>query len=254
MSTGHGRYDAILGSIYAAAGDPARWPHPPYEGVLEGGRIWGRGAVDIKGPLAAQVIAGARLLRDERPPGDVWVTCTVQEEIGGAGARFLTREPPARLVVVGEPSRGQVRRGHRGRYELLVHVRGASVHGQEAKFSVTAEQLAELVKLIESGEISGKQGKEVFAAIENTDKSPRAVVDERGMRVVSDTSALTAICEKIVAENPGPAADVRAGKKGVLGFFVGKVMKETKGSANPKLVSELFAGAPRYGSTEELVS
>jgi aspartyl-tRNA(Asn)/glutamyl-tRNA(Gln) amidotransferase subunit B len=119
-------------------------------------------------------------------------------------------------------------------------LRGASVHGQTATFSVSAEQLAELVKLVDSGEISGKQGKEVFAAIENTDKSPRALVEERGMRVVSDSGALSAICEKIVAANPGPAADVRAGKKGVLGFFVGQVMKETKGSANPKLVSELL--------------
>jgi aspartyl-tRNA(Asn)/glutamyl-tRNA(Gln) amidotransferase subunit B len=119
-------------------------------------------------------------------------------------------------------------------------LRGASVHGQEASFSVTAEQLAELVKLVDSDEISGKQGKEVFALIENTDKSPRAVVDERGMRVVSDSAALGAICEKVVAANPGQAAAVRAGKKAVLGYFVGQVMKETKGSANPKLVSELL--------------
>jgi aspartyl-tRNA(Asn)/glutamyl-tRNA(Gln) amidotransferase subunit B len=119
-------------------------------------------------------------------------------------------------------------------------LRGAKSHGQDASFSVTAEQLGELVKLVDSGEISGKQGKDVFAAIENTDKSPRAVVDERGMRVVSDTGALTAICEKIVAANPSQAAQVRAGKKSVLGYFVGQVMKESKGSANPKLVSELL--------------
>jgi acetylornithine deacetylase/succinyl-diaminopimelate desuccinylase-like protein len=109
-------------------GDPARWPHPPYEAVVEGGCIWGRGTVDIKGPLAAQVIAGARLLRGARPPGDVWVTSVVQEEIGGAGARFLARDPPAKLVVIGEPSRLEVRRGHRGRYELVVHISGRSVH------------------------------------------------------------------------------------------------------------------------------
>ena len=119
-------------------------------------------------------------------------------------------------------------------------LRGTSVRGQEAAFSVTAEQLAELVKLVDSGEISGKQGKEVFAAIENTDKSPRAVVDERGMRVVSDSAALSAVCEKVVADNPSQVAAVRAGKKGVLGWFVGQVMKETKGAGNPKLVSELL--------------
>jgi aspartyl-tRNA(Asn)/glutamyl-tRNA(Gln) amidotransferase subunit B len=74
----------------------------------------------------------------------------------------------------------------------------------------------------------------------NTEKSPRVVVDERGMRVVSDAGALSAICEKVVAAHPDQAAAVRAGKKSVLGYFVGQVMKETKGSANPKLVSELL--------------
>lgn len=109
-------------------GDPARWPHPPYAATVEDGRIWGRATVDIKGPLAAQMVACSRLLGAARPPGDVWVCATVQEEIGGAGARHLTRDPPARLVVLGEPSRCQVRRGHRGRYELIAHVRGRSVH------------------------------------------------------------------------------------------------------------------------------
>jgi succinyl-diaminopimelate desuccinylase len=128
---GRGEAEAVLLHTHldhVDVGDPARWPHPPFGAVVEGGKIWGRGTVDIKGPLAAQVIAGAQLVRGERPPGDVWVAATVQEEIGGAGARFLARDPPARLVVLGEPSRCQVRRGHRGRYELVVHVRGRSVH------------------------------------------------------------------------------------------------------------------------------
>jgi aspartyl-tRNA(Asn)/glutamyl-tRNA(Gln) amidotransferase subunit B len=119
-------------------------------------------------------------------------------------------------------------------------LRGAKLHGLTATFSVTPEQVAELLKLVDSGEISGKQAKEVFAAIENTGKSPRAVVEERGMKVVSDTGELTLICERVVAANPGQAASVRAGKKAVLGYFVGQVMKETKGSANPKIVSELL--------------
>jgi aspartyl-tRNA(Asn)/glutamyl-tRNA(Gln) amidotransferase subunit B len=119
-------------------------------------------------------------------------------------------------------------------------LRGAAVHGLDAKFSVSPEQVAELLSLVERGEISGKQAKEVYAAIEGTATRPNQLVAERGMRVVSDESALRAACEAILARFPDQAASVRGGKKGVLGFLVGQVMKETKGSANPKLVNELL--------------
>lgn len=110
-------------------GDAARWPYPPFGGELHDDAVWGRGAVDIKGPLAAQVYGVAALLGDaEPPPGDVWVTAVVQEEIGGVGARYLGRWLRTPIVVVGEPSSNTLRRGHRGRSELIVHVRGRSVH------------------------------------------------------------------------------------------------------------------------------
>ncbi len=119
-------------------------------------------------------------------------------------------------------------------------LRGAKVHGLEAKFSVTPSQVAELLALVEAGEISGKQAKEVYSAMEGTDLSPRAVVDQRGLRVVSDSGAIQAIVEKVMAAHPDQVASIKSGKKGVLGFLVGQVMKESKGSANPKLVSELL--------------
>jgi len=109
-------------------GDPAGWPHPPFGGEIHDDRIWGRGAVDIKGPMAAQIFGLARLLAGERPPGDVWVTVVVQEEIGGVGARHLMKTIETPIVVVGEPSRNILRRGHRGRTELVVHIKGRSVH------------------------------------------------------------------------------------------------------------------------------
>ncbi len=109
-------------------GDPATWPHPPYGGEIHDGKITGRGALDIKGPLAAQVIAGGILLAGEPPPGDVWVTTVVQEEVGGVGARHLARELRTPVVIVGEPSGNQIRRGHRGRTELLLRIRGRSAH------------------------------------------------------------------------------------------------------------------------------
>ncbi len=110
------------------AGDPEAWPHPAFGGEVHDGRIWGRGAVDIKGPLAAQVHGVGRLAAGDRPPGDVQVTATVQEEVGGLGARHLAAERDLGLVVVGEPSQNELRRGHRGRVELQVVVRGRSAH------------------------------------------------------------------------------------------------------------------------------
>jgi len=119
-------------------------------------------------------------------------------------------------------------------------LRGAKSHGLTATFSVTPEQVSELLGLVEAGDISGKQAKEVYAAIEGTDRSPRAVVDERGLRVVSDAGAIEAAVKRVLAAHPDQVASIKAGKKGVLGFLVGQVMKETKGSANPKLVNELL--------------
>jgi aspartyl-tRNA(Asn)/glutamyl-tRNA(Gln) amidotransferase subunit B len=119
-------------------------------------------------------------------------------------------------------------------------LRGAKSHGLEATFSVTPGQVTELLSLVEAGDISGKQAKEVYAAIEGSDRSPRAVVDERGLRVVSDAGAIEAAVRRVLDANPTQVASLRAGKKGVLGFLVGQVMKETKGSANPKLVNELL--------------
>jgi aspartyl-tRNA(Asn)/glutamyl-tRNA(Gln) amidotransferase subunit B len=119
-------------------------------------------------------------------------------------------------------------------------LRSAQLRGLDAKFSVNPEQVAELLELVERGEISGKQAKEVYAAIEGSDKRPSELVAERGMRVVSDESAVRAACEAVLARFPEQSNSVRAGKKGVLGFLVGQVMKETKGSANPKLVNDLL--------------
>ena len=110
------------------AGDPQAWEHPPFGGEVHDGRVWGRGAADIKGPLAAQVHGAGRLAGGDPPAGDVWVTATVQEEVGGLGARHLADRRDLGLVVVGEPSQNELRRGHRGRVELQVRVRGRSAH------------------------------------------------------------------------------------------------------------------------------
>lgn len=122
-------------------GDPAAWPvyGQPHSGALYGGKIWGRGACDIKGPLAAQVYGAAALLRNgKRSAGDVYVSAVVQEEIGGLGARWLSKTFVDRvgLVIVGEPSSNELRRGHRGRSELVVRFKGRSVHASNPALGI----------------------------------------------------------------------------------------------------------------------
>ncbi|HET9956321.1 MAG TPA: Asp-tRNA(Asn)/Glu-tRNA(Gln) amidotransferase GatCAB subunit B, partial [Polyangiaceae bacterium] len=127
-------------------------------------------------------------------------------------------------------------------------LRGAKTRGLEATFTVTPEQTAELLALVEKGDISGKQAKEVFSAIENTTRMPSSIVEERGMKVVSDVDSLRRVCQALIEKFPSQAESLRSGKKGVLGFFVGQAMKETGGSANPKLVNELLESLILGGS------
>ena len=120
-------------------------------------------------------------------------------------------------------------------------LRGAKSHGLEATFTVTPAQVAELLSLVEGGGISGKQAKEVFAALEgHPELTANGIVEARGLKVVSDSASLEKLCADLIEKYPSQAASVRAGKKGLLGFFMGQAMKESGGSADPKLVSALF--------------
>lgn len=111
------------------AGDPARWPCPPFSGEVRDGELWGRGSVDMKGALAAMVYAGGLVRQCGVPlPASLYVSAVVQEEVGGLGARYLARTLPVQRVIVGEASQNQLRRGHRGRVELIAHWEGRSVH------------------------------------------------------------------------------------------------------------------------------
>ncbi|HTM44418.1 MAG TPA: Asp-tRNA(Asn)/Glu-tRNA(Gln) amidotransferase subunit GatB [Polyangiaceae bacterium] len=119
-------------------------------------------------------------------------------------------------------------------------LRSANLHGLHATFSVSASQVAELLQLIDDGKISGKQAKEVFAAIENTQKSPANVVQELGIAVVANEDALIAACQKVIDANPKQVEQFRAGKQALVGYFVGQVMKETRGAADPALVNQVL--------------
>lgn len=110
-------------------GNPADWPFPPYEARLHEGYIWGRGTSDIKGPMAAQIVALAALQAAGIPHrADWYVACVVNEELGGLGTRHLTRTLPCDYAVIGEASGNQLVRGHRGRAAVVARFRGRSVH------------------------------------------------------------------------------------------------------------------------------
>lgn len=128
---GQGYAPAIMFNTHLDHVDVGRhenWPYPPFGGEIHDKKVWGRGAVDIKGPLAAQVYGVSRLLDGKQPPGDVYVSGVVYEEKGGIGARHLAKQINIPLFVIGEPSNNTLCRGHRGRQELVLHVQGRSAH------------------------------------------------------------------------------------------------------------------------------
>jgi aspartyl-tRNA(Asn)/glutamyl-tRNA(Gln) amidotransferase subunit B len=88
--------------------------------------------------------------------------------------------------------------------------------------------------------ISGKIAKTVFEAMAETGKTAKAIVEEKGLVQVSDSSAIDPIVDRIVSEHPDEVERYRGGQKKLMGFFVGQVMKETKGKANPKVVNEIL--------------
>src|SRR5262249_18977296 len=108
------------------------------------------------------------------------------------------------------------------------------------EWPVPPEALDELVNLIDSGKISGKQSKEVFAEMFASGKSATAIVKEKGIEQLSDIVAIQALCEEVIAANPKPVSDFRAGKVASLNFLKGQVMKLSKGKANPHLVGGIL--------------
>jgi aspartyl-tRNA(Asn)/glutamyl-tRNA(Gln) amidotransferase subunit B len=105
---------------------------------------------------------------------------------------------------------------------------------------IRPEQLAELVSLIDSGQISGKIGKDVFAEMFASGKAASLIVKEKGLVQVSDTTSLEGFVDEAIARNPKSVADFRAGNEAAINFLKGQVMKLSKGKANPQLVGEIL--------------
>jgi aspartyl-tRNA(Asn)/glutamyl-tRNA(Gln) amidotransferase subunit B len=108
------------------------------------------------------------------------------------------------------------------------------------KWPIQPAQLAELVKLIDQGTISGKIAKTVFDALLDSSRSPQQVVAEKGLEQVSDTASIEGSVDEVLAINAKQVAEYRSGNEKVFGFLVGQVMKATRGKANPHMVNELL--------------
>jgi aspartyl-tRNA(Asn)/glutamyl-tRNA(Gln) amidotransferase subunit B len=155
----------------------------------------------------------AALLAANKPLGDYF------ESLAG-----MTRDPRTSVNwVLGDLS-------------AFLNVSGLEV----AACPVRPQALADLLALFKEGTLSGKMAKEVFETMCETGRPAGDIVAEKGLGQISDTGELEAIVARIIAANPGPAEEFRQGREKVLGFFVGQIMKETRGQANPQLVNELL--------------
>ena len=104
----------------------------------------------------------------------------------------------------------------------------------------TADQLAEMVAIIDNGEISTKIGKQVIEELFENPRSPKKIVEEKGWIQISDEGAIKQVVLKVLESNPQSITDYKAGKDRALGFLVGQAMKETKGKANPQMLNKMF--------------
>ncbi|HET6498104.1 MAG TPA: Asp-tRNA(Asn)/Glu-tRNA(Gln) amidotransferase subunit GatB [Coriobacteriia bacterium] len=122
--------------------------------------------------------------------------------------------------------------------DLAMHLNAEGVTVAGSK--VVPSMVAELVALIEDGVISSKQAKDVFAEMAATGDAPGAIVELLGMRQVTDPGAIEAVVDRVLAAHPDQVEQYRGGKTGVVGFFVGQVMREMGGQANPQVVNDVL--------------
>jgi succinyl-diaminopimelate desuccinylase len=198
------------------AGDPDAWLHPPFAGSFDGGRIWGRGACDMKGAIAAMAVAGAEAAADDIA-GRILMTGVVQEEVGGLGARHLALSERADVVIVGEPSDLALMLGHRGRIEVHAEFPGRLAHAARAELGENAlTRAARFVLALEALDlpVDARLGRSSATATQ------LRTFPEDGGNVVPDRAALTvdyrnvpgdtrdAVVARLRSLDPGAALDV----------------------------------------------
>jgi glutaminyl-tRNA synthetase len=154
----------------------------------------------------------ADLLTGDRPTGDLFEDAVDAGAPPGAAARWIINELPREL-------------GDRPIHDTLL----------------TGPGLAELLLALDAGEITGTAAKDVFAEMVERGGNPKEIIAERGLAQVSDEAAIAAIVDQVLAANPDKVDGYRAGKTGLLGFFVGQVVRSSQGKANPQVVQQLLA-------------
>ena len=103
---------------------------------------------------------------------------------------------------------------------------------------ISAESISELAELLSSDEISSKQAKDVFAIMIEEDELPRVIVEERGMKQVSDKGAIVELVKEVIAKSPDQVQQYKDGNQKIIGYLVGQAMKASKGQGNPKLINQ----------------
>lgn len=120
--------------------------------------------------------------------------------------------------------------------EVLRLVKEKGIEAEKLRF--TPQHLADLLTMVDKKEVSPQNAKKVFEKVFDEDVDPVAYVEEHGLKIVEDTGLLSSTISRILDENPGPLSELLGGKEKVMGFFVGQIMKEMKGKANPASVRE----------------
>jgi glutaminyl-tRNA synthetase len=158
--------------------------------------------------------------------------------IGTEEAEILSRDPATVGLVDAALAAGDAPAGSVANW--IIHELPRVLGGRTlANLPFGGAALAELVALVEGGTVSSSAGREVLAEMARSGAAPSDIVANRGLEQVSDPGELEAVVDRVLAANPGKVQELRDGKTGLLGFFIGQVMKETRGTANPGLTKEL---------------
>jgi len=175
------------------------WPHPAYSGKVVGDELWGRGSVDMKGPVAAMIYGAAQFKQlGLRPAGDVLMTVAVMEEIAGLGSQFLAKHTTADVAIVGEPSRNELRLGHRGRIELQVKFSGRSAHASAPNLAINPHFAA--AKFLQRLETVSLQSDPVLGPA--TIAPTLYVTDQQSANVIPSEVTVYLDWRNVPAENP----------------------------------------------------
>ena len=125
--------------------------------------------------------------------------------------------------------------------DITAYLKEHNININETK--LTPKALAELVDLITKGTISNNIAKKILPQMLEQGSEPKTIVEKEGLSVISDEGAIKSLVEKVVANNPAQVEAYKNGKTNLMGFFVGQIMKETKGRANPQVINKLLSEA-----------